>query len=300
MIELGTSSSSSFYNSSVTSSYKLNEVQFRHEKKDSSDEETGSSTSKNNDIQDTANISNEAKNLYSSEQVYGKKDSQEGKDTEPKLLGSSNTQNSDETESTDTVKSESRTDESSEKQQDAETPKIGKKSSDKLTPEQQQELTKLKKTDADVKAHEQAHLSAASGISASAPSYTYEEGPDGQKYAVGGEVNVSFDETGDPEKDKASAETMKRAALAPADPSSQDRAVARNADKMIAEDEKKIEELKEKERAQKEQDSKEKESSSEKTDKTPENTSASKTLTTEEVAPNTQSTQKSDKILQLQ
>lgn len=245
MIELGTSSSSSFHNSSITSAYKSNEVNFKHDKKESLDEDT-SSASKNKDIQDTATISNEAKNLYASEKTYGQKDSKDSEITDTQLLGSSKSQNGDEAESTDTIKSESKTDETSENKQD-EPKTIGKKSSDELTPEQQQELAKLKETDGKVKAHEQAHIAAASGISASAPSYDYQEGPDGQKYAVGGEVNVSFEQTGDPEKDKVSAEAMKRAALAPADPSSQDRAVARNAEKMIADAEKKILELKEQE-----------------------------------------------------
>lgn len=118
------------------------------------------------------------------------------------------------------------------------------KTQDNLTPEQQQEIAKLKDRDEEVKAHEQAHLSAASGINASAPTYTYETGPDGEKYAIGGEVSINVTQTGDPEKDMQSAQTMKAAALAPSQPSSQDLAVAREADKMIEEDKKQIEEEK--------------------------------------------------------
>lgn len=262
MIELGTSSSTSFYNSSITSAYKSNEVNFKHDKKELSDEDT-TSTSKNNDIKDTATISNEAKNLYASEKAYGQKDSKTTDQPAPRILGSSQSQDGDKAESADTTKSESKSDETSETKKEDKSKTTEKKSSDELTPEEQQEIAKLKETDMKVKAHEQAHIAAAAGINASAPSYDYQEGPDGQKYAVGGEVNVSFNETGDPEKDKASAETMKRAAMAPADPSSQDRAVARNADKMISEDEKKIQELKEQERAQKDQEKSEKEQKAE-------------------------------------
>lgn len=105
---------------------------------------------------------------------------------------------------------------------------------DKLTEDQQRQVEKLKERDKEVKTHEQAHLSSAGGLNASAPTYTYQTGPDGKQYAIGGEVSISFTPTGDPQKDLQAAEAMKNAALAPADPSSQDRSVAQEADKMIA------------------------------------------------------------------
>jgi len=104
-----------------------------------------------------------------------------------------------------------------------------------LSPEQQQVVAELKARDAEVKAHEQAHLAAAAGINVSAPTYTYQTGPDGQKYAIGGEVSISFSASNDPQETISNAETMKAAALAPADPSGQDLSVANSADKMIAE-----------------------------------------------------------------
>lgn len=110
----------------------------------------------------------------------------------------------------------------------------------KLTPDQEQEVAKLKARDAEVRTHEQAHMSAAAGISVSAPSYDYQMGPDGKKYAVGGEVSVSFEQGNDPEENIRKAEIMKSAALAPAQPSGQDRAAAQDADKIIAEQEKKL------------------------------------------------------------
>lgn len=105
---------------------------------------------------------------------------------------------------------------------------------DKLTEDQQRQVEKLKERDKEVKTHEQAHLSSAGGLNASAPTYTYQTGPDGKQYAIGGEVSISFTPTGDPQKDLQAAEAMKNSALAPADPSSQDRSVAQAADKMIA------------------------------------------------------------------
>lgn len=122
-----------------------------------------------------------------------------------------------------------------EKNAEEKTDKNAPKTDGDLTQEEQQEVSQLKARDTEVRAHEQAHIAAAAGLRTSAPSYTYETGPDGKKYAVGGEVNVSFEKSGDPEKDIQNAETMKAAALAPAEPSSQDRSVAANAEKIIAE-----------------------------------------------------------------
>ena len=97
------------------------------------------------------------------------------------------------------------------------------------------EISKLKASDAEVRAHEQAHIAAAVGINASAPSYEYQTGPDGKKYAVGGEVNINFTEGQDPVSNLHKAKILKAAALAPAKPSSQDYSVARVADGMIIE-----------------------------------------------------------------
>lgn len=105
---------------------------------------------------------------------------------------------------------------------------------EELTQAEKETISKLKVTDANVKAHEQAHLAAAAGLNASAPAYSYEKGPDGNKYAVGGEVSISFSISSDPESNLKKAEKLKAAALAPSDPSAQDRAVARNAEQMIA------------------------------------------------------------------
>lgn len=117
-----------------------------------------------------------------------------------------------------------------------------------LNPQQEQEIAKLKLVDAEVRAHEQAHIAAATGLNVSAPSFGYETGPDGKKYAVNGEVSISFSGSNDPEENIANAEKLKAAALAPADPSSQDLSVARNADQLILkykQEEMKLEQAKE-------------------------------------------------------
>ena len=98
-----------------------------------------------------------------------------------------------------------------------------------LSAADQMVIDKLKTRDADVKAHEQAHRSAG-GQFAGVPSYTYQQGPDGTKYAIGGEVSI---DTSPVPKDTAATiakeEQVQRAALAPADPSTQDLKVAAEA-----------------------------------------------------------------------
>jgi hypothetical protein len=96
-----------------------------------------------------------------------------------------------------------------------------------LTPEQQAEVEKLKQRDMEVRAHEQAHVSAGGACIKGGVSYQYQKGPDGKMYAVGGEVSIDTSPvSNDPSATITKMETVKRAALAPADPSGQDRAVA--------------------------------------------------------------------------
>jgi len=102
-----------------------------------------------------------------------------------------------------------------------------------LTPQDQDTVRKLQARDAEVRAHEAAHMAAAGGHGSGA-SYDYETGPDGRRYAVGGEVQVTVPSGGTPEEMIRNAQTMRAAALAPADPSSQDLAVAAQATQMEA------------------------------------------------------------------
>ncbi len=98
-----------------------------------------------------------------------------------------------------------------------------------LTEEEEQQVRELKKRDAEVKAHEQAHA-AVGGSYASAPSYEYTTGPDNKQYAVGGEVKIdSSPVANNPEATIRKMDIVIRAALAPAEPSSQDKQVAAQA-----------------------------------------------------------------------
>lgn len=98
-----------------------------------------------------------------------------------------------------------------------------------LTEAEQQQVAELKKVDAEIKRHEQAHANVG-GQYAGSPSYEYTTGPDGKRYATAGHVPI--DVTPIPNDPKATAEKMeqvRRAALAPAEPSPEDRAVAAKA-----------------------------------------------------------------------
>jgi len=91
------------------------------------------------------------------------------------------------------------------------------------------QLTELKARDREVRAHEAAHQ-AVGGQNAGSISYVYERGPDGAQYAVGGEVSISTSPVGgDPQATIDKMRVVRAAALAPAEPSPQDRAVAAEA-----------------------------------------------------------------------
>ncbi|CAN0492040.1 unnamed protein product, partial [Scytosiphon promiscuus] len=104
-------------------------------------------------------------------------------------------------------------------------------SGDELTEEEEKQVQDLKKRDAEVKVHEQAHA-AVGGSYASAPSYEYTTGPDNKQYAVGGEVKIDASPVpNNPEATIRKMDIVIRAALAPAEPSSQDKQVALQAQK---------------------------------------------------------------------
>ena len=108
--------------------------------------------------------------------------------------------------------------------------------SKELTLEEKQQVNELKQRDTEVKAHEAAHLGVAGGLASGGASYEYQKGPDGRNYAVGGEVSIdSSPVNGDPKATIAKAQQIRRAALAPANPSSQDHKVVAKASQMEAE-----------------------------------------------------------------
>ena len=95
-----------------------------------------------------------------------------------------------------------------------------------LTEEERQQVEHLKQRDREVRRHEQAHANAG-GPYAGQPSYEYVSGPDGKQYAVTGQVSIDTGSVaGNPKATIRKMQTVKRAALAPMEPSSTDRAVA--------------------------------------------------------------------------
>ncbi len=108
--------------------------------------------------------------------------------------------------------------------------------SQELDLQEQQQLTKLQQRDREVKAHEAAHLAAAGTLALGGANFSYQKGPDGQRYAIGGDVSIDISKVpGDPQATLAKSEQIRRAALAPAQPSSTDVSVAARASQMAAE-----------------------------------------------------------------
>ena len=97
--------------------------------------------------------------------------------------------------------------------------------------QQQEEIQQLSSRDREVRAHERAHT-AVGGQYAGSPSYEYERGPDGVNYAISGEVPIDVGKEATPQETIQKAQVVRRAALAPAEPSPQDRSVAAQATRL--------------------------------------------------------------------
>lgn len=87
---------------------------------------------------------------------------------------------------------------------------------------------RLKADEQRVISHENAHKSAGGQYAGSAH-YSYTTGPDGKRYISGGEVSIDLSTGKTPEETIAKMQQVRRAALAPADPSGQDVSVAAKA-----------------------------------------------------------------------
>ncbi len=123
-----------------------------------------------------------------------------------------------------------------------------------LSTEEQKVVDELEQRDTEVRRHEQAHLSAAGPYASGGPTFTYQKGPDGRTYATGGEVPIDTSPVSDdPQATILKAQTIRRAALSPAEPSAQDRAVAAEATKLEAESRKQLVEQQERESAPEEE-----------------------------------------------
>jgi len=100
--------------------------------------------------------------------------------------------------------------------------------SDELSEDEKKLVKDLASRDSEVKAHEAAHQAAGGGMTGAA-SYTYQQGPDGKMYAIGGEVSISMKQGSTPEETIANARQIAASAMAAGNPSPQDFAVASSA-----------------------------------------------------------------------
>lgn len=101
-----------------------------------------------------------------------------------------------------------------------------------LSDDEKQEVQQLKQRDQEVRRHEQAHVAAGGQYVQGGPQYEFTRGPDGRQYATGGEVSIDTSAGRTPEETIQKARVVRRAALAPAEPSAQDRRVAAQASQL--------------------------------------------------------------------
>lgn len=103
------------------------------------------------------------------------------------------------------------------------------RSNEELVAEELQQVQNLRNRDREVRAHEQAH-SAVGGNLAGPANLDFTTGPDGKRYATSGDVSIDISKVpNDPAASIRKFEQVQRAALAPANPSSQDLRVAARA-----------------------------------------------------------------------
>ncbi len=101
--------------------------------------------------------------------------------------------------------------------------------------EEDRVLRELRARDREVRAHEAAHVAAGGSLVRSGPSYTFQRGPDGRVYAIGGEVQLDTSPVrDDPDATLDKANQIRAAALAPANPSPQDLRIAASANQLAS------------------------------------------------------------------
>jgi hypothetical protein len=107
-----------------------------------------------------------------------------------------------------------------------------KDDANELSEDEQRQVEELQQRDREVRTHEQAHAAAG----ANNVRYDFQVGPNGRSYAVGGSADIEIRSgSDDPDRKMTEARRMRAAAMAPADPSAQDMAVAARASRVEAE-----------------------------------------------------------------
>ena len=101
-----------------------------------------------------------------------------------------------------------------------------------LSAEELRQVRLLESADRRVRAHEQAHVAVGGSLVRGGATFTYATGPDNKRYAVAGEVSIDTSPGRTPQETIPKAQHIRETALAPVDPSPQDRSVAAIATQM--------------------------------------------------------------------
>ncbi len=192
------------------------------EKGVASDKERGRTPAQNNEQLDFASLRKQAE--QASESINGDSRGNDGSPQDPQ-------QDSSQDSSNENGEQNSAGAESTEGNETS----AGEQKSDAQVFAETQEIRSLESRDKEVRTHEMAHATVGGAFTGS-PSYSFEIGPNGKKYAVEGEVSVDLTPVaGDPQETIAKMKRVQAAALAPASPSSQDVRVAASAASIILE-----------------------------------------------------------------
>lgn len=101
---------------------------------------------------------------------------------------------------------------------------------EEMRPEERSFLQMLRHRDQEVRAHEAAHVAAGGPYIRGGANFVFQNGPDGRLYAIGGEVSIDTSPVpNDPRATILKMQTVRRAALAPSQPSGADMTVASTA-----------------------------------------------------------------------
>jgi hypothetical protein len=101
--------------------------------------------------------------------------------------------------------------------------------SSELSNNEKHKISSLVARDAHVRAHEAAHIAAGGSAIKGGAAFTYQEGPDGKLYAIGGEVSIDLSSGSSHQETISKMQQVRSAALAPSDPSPADLKVAATA-----------------------------------------------------------------------
>ena len=112
----------------------------------------------------------------------------------------------------------------------------------RLSDEDKRLIRELPKRDQEVRAHERAHKTAAGSLARGSATYTFQSGPDGRRYAIGGEVHIDVSPGRTPEESLEKASRIRSAASAPSQTTAQENSVATDAARLEAEARKELQE----------------------------------------------------------